>query len=231
MYYCCSDLHGCYDRYRQLLAEIDLRDEDTLFVLGDVVDRGPQTMELLLDMMERFNVIPILGNHEYMAIQVLGGLLKEVTEENLPGFGDTVEQLSHWVNDGGRETLTAFQRLDREQQDAVLDYLTEFSLYEELEVGGRSFVLVHAGLMHFSEGRPLEDYAPHELIFEQADYGRRYFSRRTLVTGHTPTRLIGENPRPDRIYRNLGHIALDCGCVYGGLLGAICLDTGEEFYV
>ncbi len=231
MIYCCSDIHGCYDEYLNLLKKICFRESDTLFVLGDVVDRGTRSMEVLMDMMNRINVIPILGNHEYMATKVLSGLMKEITEDTLAGFGSTMEMLTRWVNDGGNETLDSFQKLGRDQQDDILDYLAEFSLYEEITIGRKGYVLVHAGLMNFVENRPLDSYSLHELIFEKADYGKRYFHDRILVTGHTPTRLIEGNPKPDRIYQENGHIALDCGCVYGGRLGAICLDTGEAFYV
>ena len=68
MIYCMSDIHGHYDKYLEMLRKIDFKDSDTLFVLGDVVDRGPSSMEILLDMMCRPNVIPILGNHEYEKI-------------------------------------------------------------------------------------------------------------------------------------------------------------------
>lgn len=231
MYYCCSDLHGCYDQYRALLKKINLKDQDTLYILGDVVDRGPESIRILQDMMLRINVIPILGDHEYMALQVLRGLLKEVTEDNLPGFDDTVAMMHQWMENGGGTTLEEFQALDEEQREAVLEYLLEFALYEEVSAGGRDFVLVHGGLMNFSPARDLEDYTPEELIFERADYGKPYFKNKILVTGHTPTRLIPGNPNPDRIYCKNGHIALDCGCVFGGKLAAICLDTGREFYV
>lgn len=68
MIYCISDIHGMYDLYIELLKKINLQDNDVLFVLGDVVDRGPEPMKILLDMMERDNVIPFLGNHDYMAL-------------------------------------------------------------------------------------------------------------------------------------------------------------------
>ncbi|MGO4865364.1 metallophosphoesterase [Ligilactobacillus ruminis] len=52
-----------------------------------------------------------------------------------------------------------------------------------------------------------------------------------VITGHTPTQTIEDNPRPGFIYRNNNHIAIDCGAHYpGGRLVAICLETGEEFY-
>lgn len=46
---------------------ICLQEMDTLYILGDVVDRGTGSCKILLDMMENFHSIPMIGNHEYMA--------------------------------------------------------------------------------------------------------------------------------------------------------------------
>ena len=54
--YVTSDIHGHYQKYKKIFDALPLREEDTLFVLGDVVDRGPEPMRILLDMMERPNV-------------------------------------------------------------------------------------------------------------------------------------------------------------------------------
>lgn len=61
MIYAMSDLHGCYEKYIQMVEKIRFKSEDTLYVLGDVVDRGEDGIKILLDMMQRSNVIPLLG--------------------------------------------------------------------------------------------------------------------------------------------------------------------------
>ena len=66
MIYVMSDIHGEYRKYIQMLEQIAFTKEDTLYVLGDVVDRGEYGLKILRDMMLRSNVIPILGNHEFM---------------------------------------------------------------------------------------------------------------------------------------------------------------------
>lgn len=75
--YCVSDPHGHYDKYRQVLLVIDLRPQDTLYVLGDVVDRDLDGIKILLDMMARPNVVPILGYHEFMMAYCLRFLLRK----------------------------------------------------------------------------------------------------------------------------------------------------------
>lgn len=52
MNYVISDIHGCYDQFIELLDLIQLKDSDTLYVLGDVVDRGPHPIKTLLKLME-----------------------------------------------------------------------------------------------------------------------------------------------------------------------------------
>ena len=76
MIYAVSDLHGCYDRYRQLLDKLDLEEQDTLYVLGDALDRGPEGFQILSDMASRPQVVGLLGNHEAMALDALPGLLR-----------------------------------------------------------------------------------------------------------------------------------------------------------
>ncbi len=53
MTYVMSDLHGCYEAYRTMLEKIHFGPDDRLYVLGDMVDRGPDGMKLLLDLMGR----------------------------------------------------------------------------------------------------------------------------------------------------------------------------------
>ena len=71
------------------------------------------------------------------------------------------------------------------------------------------------------------------MLFARTDYSKPLFSgNRYLVTGHTSTIYNEGHPNPGYIYRGNNHIAIDCGAaLLGGRLAAICLDTGEEFYV
>ena len=57
MHYVCSDIHGQYDLYQQLLQKLDLQESDILYVIGDAIDRGPDSLAILKDIMSRKNEV------------------------------------------------------------------------------------------------------------------------------------------------------------------------------
>ncbi len=243
-HFCISDIHGDFEKYERMLALIDFRKEDVLFVIGDVVDRKQGGLRILRDMMMRDNVVPILGNHEYMAAICLNWLNQTISEESIASLHtDHLQRLQEWMEVGGASTLQEFYELDFEARFDILDYLSDFALYETLTLNHRHYILVHAGLYHFSMQRGLEDYDVSELIFHPMDYGRTYFPDAYIVSGHLPTRVIyaakqGQelselkpHEYRDEIYMENHHIAIDCGCGYDGRLGCICLDDLQHFYV
>ena len=59
-----SDIHGDWNAYQSILSQINLRDEDQLYVLGDVIDRGSDGLRILRDIMKKPNMTMLSGNHE-----------------------------------------------------------------------------------------------------------------------------------------------------------------------
>ncbi|MCI8693180.1 MAG: serine/threonine protein phosphatase [Lachnospiraceae bacterium] len=230
--YVISDIHGQYDMFMELLDKIRLKESDTLYVLGDVLDRGPHPIRTLKRLMEMSNVICVVGNHELMALECLEFLRKEITDMSIEELDEEMlDNLVTWQYNGSKSTIDEFRRLDAEEKKDVLDFIKEFSIYEEVAADGRDYLLVHAGLGNYSSEKDIEDYSLHDLIWVRADYDVRYFEDTFVITGHTPTQTIRDNPNPGFIYRRNNHIAIDCGAHYpGGRLAAICLETGEEFY-
>lgn len=234
MRYIISDIHGCYDSYKALLKKINFSREDELYVLGDVVDRGPEPIRILQDMMRRPNVKLILGNHDFVMYTLLKRLAVEITAENCESYltQEDIFDYQLWMLDGGQVTAKQFAKLPSGEREDILDYIADASLYEVLEQGEKKYILVHAGIAGFEPGKALEEYDLYAFLEERADYGRRYFPEENtyLVTGHTPTALIPGWNRPE-VYRRNGHIALDCACVAGGKLAAYCIETEEVIYV
>ena len=229
-----ADIHGEYEKFIKLLDRISLKDTDTLYILGDVLDRGEHPIKVLLKLMEMPNAILIAGNHELMALKCLDFLCREITEESVAEIDDeVVAHLLTWQMNGSQTTLNEFELLDRDLQDDVIDYLKDAVLYVETEAGGKKYLLVHAGLGNFSPDKALSEYTVDELVWERPDYGVQYFPDCFTVTGHTPTQYIDGNPKPGYIFRRNNHIVIDCGACHpdNGRLAALCLDSGEEYYV
>ena len=223
MIYVVSDIHGCYDEYIKILDLIKFSESDTLYVIGDVCDRGNNPMKILFHMMEHENIIPIFGNHDLEAYPFL------VLEHN-----DELDYLDRkfiwWISQGGKTTLNDFRKLNKKEQETILSYIEEFRYYEELKVNNVDYILVHGGLKDFEIDKSLDEYRIRDLVWERPDYNKVYFPNKFIVSGHTPTHHIDENMRGKILNKN-NHIVIDCGCVFGNRLGCLCLDTMEEFYV
>ena len=113
MRYVISDVHGCYDEYMKLLRKIHFSDADELYVLGDAMDRGPEPVKVIADMMSRVNVTYILGNHDFIMLTVMRKLFVEITEENCENYlsKDDLMDYINWMQDGGEITLSQFTML------------------------------------------------------------------------------------------------------------------------
>lgn len=222
MIYVTANLHGDHAAFKTLLETIRFRESDLLYVLGDSVDFGEQSMDLLTDMSMRVNVYPLAGEHDFKALRMLSGFEKMLKDGSAPSPAFSAE-MTAWVQDGGMPTLTGYRALDAEMREGVIDYLSDCMLCDEVEVGDTTYVLAHAGLGNYSPDKTPEDYLPEE-VFEAVLPDASFFADKTLVVGHVPT-------ASGKIERRDGVIYLDCGASRGGRVACLCLDNGEEFYV
>lgn len=229
MTYVVSDLHGCFDKFKALLEKIRFTDDDVMYVVGDIVDVGEDPMGLLCDLSMRYNIIPIVGDHDLRALKLLTALDKMLKDGAMPD-PETLGEMTEWVRSGGVRTMEGFKELDDDMKEGVLEYLEELSLYEEVEVKGKKYLLVHAGIADFDADTPIEDYMPEDFVSEPVDLDRIYFDDVTLIVGHVPTYTI-EGADKGKIYYGENCIVLDCGAAYGERLGCLRLEDGKEFYV
>lgn len=93
-----ADLHGEGERFHAMLKKIAFSEDDCLYILGDVVDRGPDGIALIREIMEMPNVTMLLGNHEYMMLQYFSLNATEV-------------DYRRWSKNGNAPTLATFQKL------------------------------------------------------------------------------------------------------------------------
>lgn len=236
MTYVLSDIHGHLQRFESMLEKIDLKSEDSLFILGDVIDRFPYGIEILKKIMDMPNVRMLLGNHEYMMMRALG--FPYDGEQDIEG--ETRASLYKlWYINGGRVTHESWSRTAADLRKAIVKYLRSLPLSFDVEINGSRFKLVHAA--------PEDMYEEYGDIFTQTKTCFAVWDRdavfnipRTeykLVFGHTPTADFSDSD-PMSIWHSGGLIGIDCGCGISGescfmprgRLGCLCLDNMKEFY-
>ena len=229
MTYVVSDLHGCLDKFNRLLREIRFNDNDTMYVLGDIVDYGEDSIALLCDLSMRFNIIPIVGEHDFRALRLLTEL-DTMLRDGISPDPEILGEMTEWIRDGGQKTMEDFKALDDDMKEGVLEYLSDLSLYEEVEVKGKKYLLLHAGIADFDSDTALEDYMPEDFIHEPIDPDHTYFEGVTIIAGHVPTYTLA-SANKGKIYRGEHAILIDCGAAFDEPLGCLRLDDGKEFYI
>lgn len=198
--YAISDIHGCKKTFEKLLFDtLQLKTSDELFLLGDYIDRGPDSkgvIDLILQLKEDgYTVHCLLGNHEAMMLDAL-----EDEKEN---------DNSIWLQQGGKETLQSFGISNvAEVPEKYWRFIDELDLALKLD----DYLLVHAGF-NFSHPNIFSDVLAMLWIRNwYADIKPELLEGRTIVHGHTPTpqvmieRMNTKNP--------LIFLDIDAGCVY-----------------
>lgn len=129
MIYAVSDIHGDLAMYSHIVNM--LKDNDTLYIIGDVIDRGSLGITILQDIMKRPNVELLLGNHEWFLIMSMI-------------FGSEYI-MNTWISkqNGGEATAQSLISLPSIEYDNLLDYLLSRKICEQLVVNSKKFVLVH----------------------------------------------------------------------------------------
>ena len=214
MIYVVSNIHGNYSKFKELLDKISFSDNDIMYVLGDIVDYGDESMEVVCDLSVRMNVYPVMGEHDALAYKMLSGFDEMLKKGGTPD-AEFITEMQAWSKDGGDKTLASFRTLDEDMKEGVLDYLADMMPYEIAEAGDKKYLLVHAGIANFD---------PEDFYSEALDMDKQYFSKTYVVVGHTPS-------ADGRIKYNGKNIAIDGGVANGGSLACLCLDNGKEYYV
>ena len=208
-----GDVHGCSNTFRKLvLEEIRVQKSDTLYCLGDYVDRGQDSkgvVDFILELRAKgYTVHTLRGNHEQIMMDSM----------------NSNEMFHTWMVNGGDKTLTSFGVLaydDLAPEYKAFFETTKFYLTFEL------YIFVHAGL-NFHGSDPFEDKNA-MLWIRDFQIDEQRLGNRILVHGHTPTPL-------DTILAQEGKnvINLDGGCVYkqrDGLGNLIALNVTERKFI
>lgn len=250
--YVMSDVHGQYKSYMKMLKKIDLKAEDTLYVLGDVIDRGSDGIKIITDMMKRPNVVMILGNHELLMMDAL----KNFDEIKSKDRHDT-DDIDLWLDpcNGGEKTYDAYQNLTPAKRKAILQYLEEAWIIKKIQVNNKIYHLSHAYTSNkkTKDGFRYSDLTHDEIwdvvwmnIYDRAfireNKDKLYPNKKNIyISGHTFTQRLDCIDELGRglIYHNSDYYGyhvynIDCGMALknkSSQLSCLRLEDGEEFYI
>jgi serine/threonine protein phosphatase 1 len=203
-----GDVHGCYTQLMDLMNLIGVNADDRIILLGDFVDRGPDS-PACLEFAKRHEAI--MGNHEYKHVRFRNGILKQLSPSQ-------IQARQQYVDRG----------LD---YDAAVDFMENLPFYMDLPEA----VLVHAGLRY---GIPMPKQDPRVLVggmsqkqfcgidpatgypFWCATYPK---DAKPVLFGHLTIR--GKIPRQENLF------PLDTGCCHGNMLSAITLPDFNIYQV
>ncbi len=233
MIYVSSDWHGAEPKQiKALLEKIEFSDEDFLFVLGDIIDRGEHGVELIKMIMFEPNIKLIRGNHEQMLLSC-SFLFDEITDETINDFNaDKLRMLRNWQMNGGDATIKGLSKETPEMRKMILELIEETPYYDSVVVNGEDFLLVHAGLALDACGkfRRLSESTKDDLLWIRPRINTEYSHDFMTVIGHTPTYFYGEEHR-GRILKTDTWIDIDVGSGHGCSPAILRLDDMREFYL
>lgn len=192
--------------------------DDEVWILGDFCYRAEKGPEWYLRQLKGRKHL-IVGNHDYLVVYLAKNMLEDIRDNHMESKLNSEQWVEYyfWMKDGGEVTLSQLEELTYEDQKAVFDFIENAPAYEVIEDKGKRYILAHAGIANISEEKRLEEYDLFDFIDGRAGYDKRYYQDENtfLITGHTPTTFIRKDYNP-LVYQANGHIAIDCGCVYGG---------------
>ena len=236
MIYVMSDIHGQKRRFDSVMKQINLQPEDTLYVLGDVIDRNPGGVKILRQIMAMPNAKMLLGNHELMMMNAL--YYPPPEDEEWPEYYYERKQ-SLWYRNGGQITHNYLKHIKKTVRQEIFEYLEKLPVNMELTVNGRQFILTHAApvVLYETYGRKYEcerDFAVW-MRFESFPVLEDW----TVIFGHTPTYHF-QYDDPMAIWDAESWIGIDCGGMlpeagdpWSGLRGRLAclrLDDMRVFY-
>ncbi|MEL7498237.1 MAG: metallophosphoesterase family protein [Planctomycetota bacterium] len=198
-----GDMHGCATALRRLLQEIDPAKEDTIIGIGDYVDRGmesAQVLEILIDLVTKTRFVPLIGNHELMMYQ---------------GLFNGQQDFEFWFQHGGNATLASYGGRAEDIPQHHVTFLSHCIRFFETD----THFFVHA---NYLPDVPLAKM-PDETIFWQ--HLRTYMPPPHL---NGKIAVVGHTPQPEGDVVDYGHIkAIDTYCYGDQWLSALDVNSGK----
>ncbi len=218
-----SDIHGCLSHFRNVLKMASFSDDDILFIVGDIIEKGPEslaTLRYVMDLCKRENVIALIGNVDAYRLK----LIQDLNESNVTEFFNYIVNLRKWVGSSFYQelaaecgyTLNSPEDVLAAKSDVISRFEREFRFLAELPtvVETQNFVFVHGGLR---ERNVLDnaDKSVLELTKYDAFADRTPFEfEKYVVAGHWPVPLYSSSIQQFNPIINYDKriISLDGGC-------------------
>lgn len=234
--YVCSDIHAHLDVLEEALDSIGRTDK--LYILGDVIDKGPDRLDVLKRVMNDPRCELIIGNHELMMLQFVQCA---EYEDYIPSeiFDEIYENWIMW--NGGWPSIEAFYNENGTEQRQIMSYLKTRPVVKFIEVSGKKFCLVHAYVKD-AKNANIEDVMLSDIGDEKYpflydwknDYvwGRNIFQvpGHISIVGHTASQHYGHTTV---LSYNDVWFDIDCGLAYNrpdSTLALMCLDDMSVRY-
>jgi serine/threonine protein phosphatase 1 len=216
MHYIIGDIHGMLKNLSSLfsLLKKQITDDDTLIFLGDYIDRGLNSFEVieyLLAVSRIYKTVFLKGNHENMFLKYINNIDLEI-----------------FIANGGTSTLSSYRKntgnLNLPETHKV--FFENLDLFYE----NKEFIAVHAGLN--PEINNLEKQSDHDMLWIREKFFRsEKIWDKTIIFGHTPCAIL--HGKPGEVYIDDQHklIGIDTGACYGGKLSCFRWPDGKIFQV
>lgn len=189
-----GDVHGHYDGLMNLLESIAPNAEDQVYFLGDLIDRGPQSAQVV-ELVRTSPYQSLLGNHEYLLL------------EAFPNGQVYTPALQAWLQSGGRATVSSYAEMDLLMRH--VEWIR--TLPTHLDLG--DIWLVHAGV---HPNLPISQQSYQEFCWIREEFHSSptpYFSNKLIITGHTIT-FTFPGVTPGSIARGQGWLDIDTGAYH-----------------
>lgn len=221
MLYCISDIHGEYELFLKLLKKINFSFNDEMIILGDIIDKGEKSLKLAKLIFNMPNIRVVMGNHEYEFYKYYNSLKQknELTLNKLQSYFYNEEEL-----------------LDRQ----LINKLLNLPFYIETN----DVIYTHAGVLVINNEIVDLNHTEREYLIYNREFKNKdviHNSNKCVIYGHTPTFYINnkyniikynrKNNSESTTIKDYYKIHIDTGVSITKVLGCICIDTLEEYYV
>ena len=224
-----GDIHGCLNElvsiHQKILSyEKYKKEEDLIIYLGDYIDRGPKSKQVVDEIIEfknkGFKTYFLMGNHDEMMIDFLL---------------NKINNLKNWLNFGADQTFRSYDiEIVEFIKDGFDDYIIDklrkvlieklgndhinFFTNLKLKFSVAQYMFVHAGI---DPKKKLENQTKQDYLWSRSDsfFNKDFKAEKIIIHGHTPEKDIIDLP---------GRINVDTGCYFSGKLSCVCLSDINE---